>query len=95
MKMNYSAEINDKKIIYSMSKCKEENNLFKGWFIYTSGRGTYISSDIIDVNEWKIMKKMFFSSMQEIARCYGENIEDLASECWNKFFNSKQPLFEF
>lgn len=93
--MNYSAEKDDKRIIYSISKSREIKGCFKGWFIYTSDKGKYVSSDITDINEWKVMRKMFFNSLREIARCYGENIEDLTAECWNKFFDSKQPLFEF
>ncbi len=93
--MNYSAEKNDRHIIYSISKCKNDNNLYKGWYSYSSDKGNYISTDITGKDEWSVMKKMFFDSIRQIAKCYNENIEELTSDCWNQFFNSKQPLLNF
>lgn len=93
--MNYSAKKNDRRIIYSISKCKNDANLYKGWFMYTSDKGKYISTEIKGKDEWSVMEKMFFDSIRQIAKCYYENIEELTDDCWNQFFNSKQPLLNF
>lgn len=93
--MNYSAEKNDRRIIYSISKCSNNTSLCKGWYSYSSDKGNYISTDITGKDEWAVMNKMFFDSIRQIAECYYENIEELTNDCWKQFFNSKQPLLNF
>lgn len=90
--MNFSSKKNDKSLLVSVSMSQEYKGYYGGWFLYSSNKGRYLSTTIFEKDEWILMKKLFFSANREIPKCYYENIEDMTTEIWNKFFNSKQEL---
>ncbi len=93
--MNFSSKKDDKSILFSISKSKEQEEYFVGWFLYSSNKGQYLCTSIYEKDEWVLIKKLLFSANREIPKCYFENIEELTTEIWNKFFNSKQAELMF
>ncbi len=93
--MNYSCTKNEKRILFSINKKSKNPDSYSGWFLYSSKKGNYLSSNIEGKDDWTVMKKLFFQATREIPKCYNENIEDMTGECWTKFFNSKQKLLQF
>lgn len=91
--MNYSSKKNNKILLFCISN--KSSDSVKGFFQYSSDSGNYISSDFTDKDEWSVMKRICFTANREIAKCYGENIEELVSEIWNKFFDSKKMKTPF
>lgn len=87
--MNYCAKSNDRKLLFITS---ESSNHVSGYFSYSSNTGRYISSSIVEKDKWNLMKKLFFMATQEIMKCYGENIEELTSEIWDKFNDSNHMI---
>lgn len=90
--MNFSSKKEDKSLLFSISKSTEQKDFFVGWFLYSSNKGRYLSTNLFEKDEWLLMKKLFFSANREIPKCYLENIEDMTSEIWTEFFKSKQEL---
>ena len=90
--MNFTSKKNDKSLLFSISKSKEQEGYFVGWFLYSSNKGQYLCTNMYEKDECVLIKKLLFSATREIPKCYLENIEDMTSEIWNKFFYSKQNV---
>lgn len=93
--MNYSSKKEDKRLLFSISKSREQKNCFVGWFMYSSDKIQYLSTNIIEKDELKLMHKLLFCANREISQSFYVNIEDMVDEIWNEYFNSKtKKLFD-
>ena len=88
--MNYSIKTEKTLLLFSISKDNSHPNLYKGWFMYSSDCGQYLSTNINGRNETSVMERMFYQAIREIKKCYGEEIEELANTCLKKIYDSKQ-----
>ncbi len=87
--MNYTAKSGDKILLFFLRDTKDS---VSGYFSYSSNNGSYISGNIIATDKQALMKRLLFTSTQEIMKCYGENIESLTSKIWDKFFYEQKSL---
>lgn len=79
--MNYSIKTEKTQLLFSISKDNSHPDLYKGWFMYLSDCGQYLSTDIKGKNETSVMERMSYQAIREIKKCYGKEIEELASTC--------------
>lgn len=92
---NYDSKIDNKHLVFSIGKAKDNPNHSIGFYCFSLGDTNFVSSRISEKNDWLLMKRLMLAAVTEVKKDFNENIERLSTDCWNKFFDSKQGKFDF